>query len=226
MYKSKEEPRPKGIRDVRPDVRREPLTELRQIAGIAGLRIWEPTESAEPAPLPAPLPAPPREPTDAIVAWNPPTDADRGHHGRPDALASNVCRSSSRTFEVVRAEANGIPSPVQNASGAPCRCVVRGKEQRLALPGHDCEMCRRFYAAAGVGPLGPKSSRHRSEHAPTSTPPGHPHAMTSTYNYMILHAMSPCALLSVQGEQKGTSARLLGLVLSCPRGVFTPGLVT
>ncbi|CAE7818360.1 cdkal1 [Symbiodinium sp. CCMP2456] len=140
--------------DAKPDNgQRENLIELRQ---IAGLRIWEPIQ-------------PPTEATNAVVASNLPADAER----REEPALYTVGRSSSRSFEPqVRAEGqHAAPSPIQPTSGALCRCVVRGKEQRLALPGHDCEMCRRFYAAAGVGSA-LKSSRHRSEHAPTNTPPG------------------------------------------------------
>mmetsp|Transcript_12861 Transcript_12861/g.27855 ORF Transcript_12861/g.27855 Transcript_12861/m.27855 type:complete len:393 (+) Transcript_12861:97-1275(+) len=140
--------------DAKPDERqRESLKELRQ---IAGLRIWEPIQ-------------PPTEATNAVVAWTPPADAER----REEPAVYTVGRTSSRSFEPqVRAEGqSAAPSAIQPTSGALCRCVVRGKEQRLALPGHDCEMCRRFYAAAGMG-SGLKSSRHRSEHAPTNTPPG------------------------------------------------------
>ncbi|CAE8718913.1 unnamed protein product, partial [Polarella glacialis] len=62
-----------------------------------------------------------------------------------------------------------------------CRCVVRGREQRQALQGFDCEQCRSFYelstAIGGValvaGHSGQRAlSRHRLEWAPTSTPPG------------------------------------------------------
>lgn len=143
--------------DDKPDNgQRESLKELRQ---IAGLRIWEPIQ-----------PPTPTEATNALVASNLPAHAQ---HGREEPALYTVGRSSSRSFEPqVRAEGqNAAPSPIQPTSGALCRCVVRGKEQRLALPGHDCEMCRRFYAAAGVGSA-LKSSRHRSEHAPTNTPPG------------------------------------------------------
>ena len=165
-----------GAREAEPDSGKrlkppEPLPELRHMRQIAGLRIWEP--------LP---PAPPTsEPVNAIVAWDSSNAganaADAG--GQPEAPASTLCRSSSRTVEAhVRAEGlNVSTSSPHHARGAPCRCVVRGKEQRQALPGHDCEMCRRFYAATGITGAngvvaGPKSSRHRSEHAPTNTPPG------------------------------------------------------
>jgi hypothetical protein len=62
--------------------------------------------------------------------------------------------------------------------GVPCRCVVRGKENRLLLQGFDCEQCRKYYQATkGVGgrteaALPKASSRHRFRHAPTCTPPG------------------------------------------------------
>lgn len=90
---------------------------------------------------------------------------------------------------VVRAE--GLAAAAAMAvppSGVPCRCVVRNKEARLGLQAFDCEQCRGFFnATCSVGGKGSsvaavaaraawrtalRASRHRFEHAPTSTPPG------------------------------------------------------
>ena len=53
--------------------------------------------------------------------------------------------------------------------------VVRGRENRQALPGHDCEECRKFLDAVGDGfnrdEIVMQCSRHRARHAPASTPP-------------------------------------------------------
>ena len=53
---------------------------------------------------------------------------------------------------------------VAKPRGPLCRCVVRGKDARSALQGYDCEQCRTFYNAAGVGAAAgrraPKASRH------------------------------------------------------------------
>jgi len=53
--------------------------------------------------------------------------------------------------------------------------VVRGRDKRQALPGHDCEECRKFLNAVGNGydreQLVFECSRHRARHAPPSTPP-------------------------------------------------------
>jgi len=65
----------------------------------------------------------------------------------------------------------------------PCRCVVRGKDARMALQAFDCEQCRSFHQATGVVPkaplgrkrgahAGPQTSRHRMQYAPVGTPPG------------------------------------------------------
>lgn len=52
--------------------------------------------------------------------------------------------------------------------------VVRGKEARAALPGHDCEECRKFLDALGPGfdrdEVVQRCSRHRAKQAPPSTP--------------------------------------------------------
>ena len=53
--------------------------------------------------------------------------------------------------------------------------VVRGKDARAALPGHDCEECRKFLDALGNDTgfrdtIVQECSRHRSRFAPPSTP--------------------------------------------------------
>lgn len=78
------------------------------------------------------------------------------------------------TGRVVRAQ--GALAMVAKPRGPLCRCVVRGKDARSALQGYDCEQCRTFYNAAGVGAAAgrraPKASRHRYAHPPSSTPVG------------------------------------------------------
>ena len=56
--------------------------------------------------------------------------------------------------------------------------VVRKRDERMALPGHDCEECRKFLDAmeAAGGDIDREEiinncSRHRSKHKPMSTPP-------------------------------------------------------
>lgn len=98
-----------------------------------------------------------------------------------DAEAGVVGQREVRAEGRVAAAAMGMPP----LGAVPCRCVVRGKQERAALQGYDCEECRKFYSATGVAPkmdatglqrgmtrFAPKSSRHRYEHAPTNTPPG------------------------------------------------------
>jgi len=60
--------------------------------------------------------------------------------------------------------------------------VVRNKEERAALPGHECEHCSKFFdaitVADGRGSVDRKKlvqlcSRHRYADAPPSTPPGY-----------------------------------------------------
>jgi len=54
--------------------------------------------------------------------------------------------------------------------------VVRGRDKRQALPGHDCEECRQFFDALGkgydTGKMVMECSRHRARYIPPSTPPG------------------------------------------------------
>jgi hypothetical protein len=56
--------------------------------------------------------------------------------------------------------------------------VVRKRDERMDLPGHDCEECRKFLDAmeAAGGDIDREEiinncSRHRSKHKPMSTPP-------------------------------------------------------
>lgn len=73
----------------------------------------------------------------------------------------------------VRAEGRAAAALVPSKSKVLCRCVVRGRDARMALQGFDCEQCRAFYQATGIDPGGGlKSSRHRYQHPPKETPPG------------------------------------------------------
>lgn len=95
----------------------------------------------------------------------------------------------------VRAEGSVFASSKPD-SGVKCFSVVRGREKRLALPGFDCELCRKFHkavggngAAAGCNcPEGPKNSRHRFEHEPVCTPDGF-----WDLSFPV-HQRSPCGL--------------------------------
>jgi hypothetical protein len=67
------------------------------------------------------------------------------------------------------------PEPARN--GEPTFAyqeVVRGRDARAALPGHDCDECRKFLDALGPGfdreDIVNKCSRHRARHKPPSTP--------------------------------------------------------
>lgn len=87
-------------------------------------------------------------------------------------------RSADRSVRADGRVAAAAAAVLRGGVGVPCRCSVRNRDQRLALQGYDCEQCRDFYKAAGVAPeavafrRGPTASRHRFEHAPTSTPEG------------------------------------------------------
>jgi len=106
--------------------------------------------------------------------------------GQPGQSTANVARAASAP-DVMVVRARGIvAAEVAGAavSGPPCRCVVRGKDARAALQGFDCDQCRGFYQATGGLGNGQacgqqsrpravtKASRHRLEHAPTTTPRG------------------------------------------------------
>jgi len=149
---------------------------LENLKDIPGLRIWE--TKPEPLPIeapPAPAPVVARHAASEGVkdvpglrVWEPvPIEAPPPPLPAPDV----------QEFMKVRAE--GRLAMKSNVRGPPCRCVVRGRDQRAALQGFDCEQCRNFHQATGVQiaaakswQQGPKSSRHRLEHAPTDTPPG------------------------------------------------------
>eukprot|EP00927_Polykrikos_kofoidii_P054100 TRINITY_DN4857_c0_g1_i2.p1 TRINITY_DN4857_c0_g1~~TRINITY_DN4857_c0_g1_i2.p1 ORF type:complete len:782 (+),score=171.44 TRINITY_DN4857_c0_g1_i2:86-2431(+) len=124
------------------------------------------------------------------------------------AAPSPLPTAASRPARAVRAQGHDPTTAAAAAvgsgrgSGPPCRCTVRDRNSRMALPAFDCEQCRSFYDATGVIPggcertsnahgvsggagadgavaaqaaawrHGPKASRHRFEHAPACTPPG------------------------------------------------------
>eukprot|EP00927_Polykrikos_kofoidii_P054099 TRINITY_DN4857_c0_g1_i1.p1 TRINITY_DN4857_c0_g1~~TRINITY_DN4857_c0_g1_i1.p1 ORF type:complete len:773 (+),score=162.47 TRINITY_DN4857_c0_g1_i1:86-2404(+) len=120
------------------------------------------------------------------------------------AAPSPLPTAASRPARAVRAQGHDPTTAAAAAVGSgrggpPCRCTVRDKNSRMALPAFDCEQCRSFYDATGVIPggcerssnahgasggdgavtaqaaawrHGPKASRHRFEHAPACTPPG------------------------------------------------------
>lgn len=86
----------------------------------------------------------------------------------------------------VRASGLHAVEAVAAANAELCRCVVRGKQARLALMSFDCEQCRAFYDATGATGnckpgaasatrawrAGTGHTRHRFEQAPTNTPDG------------------------------------------------------
>lgn len=125
-------------------------------------------------------------PTAAPISWLPePADcmlaSGSGEHPRDvPPLLRHTSETSvpgpqeAGTGRVVRAQ--GALAMVAKPRGPLCRCVVRGKDARSALQGYDCEQCRTFYNAAGVGAAAgrraPKASRHRYAHPPSSTPVG------------------------------------------------------
>jgi len=125
-------------------------------------------------------------PTAAPISWLPePADcmlaSGSGEHPRDvPPLLRHASETSvpgpqeAGTGRVVRAQ--GAMAMVAKPRGPLCRCVVRGKDARSALQGYDCEQCRTFYNAAGVGAAAgrraPKASRHRYAHPPSSTPVG------------------------------------------------------
>jgi len=149
---------------------------LENLKDIPGLRIWETKPELLPIEAPpAPAPVVTRhaapegaEDVPGLRVWEPvPIEAPPPPLPAPDA----------QEFLKVRAE--GRLAMKSSVRGLPCRCVVRGRDQRAALQGFDCEQCRSFHQATGVQiaaakswQQGPKSSRHRLEHAPTDTPPG------------------------------------------------------
>ena len=72
---------------------------------------------------------------------------------------------------------NATP-PQKSRPVYPFQEVVRNKDARAAMFGHDCEQCRKFYAAANLGGgssvVVQRCSRHRSYNkVPPSTPDGY-----------------------------------------------------
>lgn len=82
--------------------------------------------------------------------------------------------STSKRYKV---SDNVSLKPATNAAAEPTFAyqeVVRGRANRQALPGHECEECRKWFDAVGNGydraDMVKECSRHRALHAPPSTP--------------------------------------------------------
>eukprot|EP00438_Fugacium_kawagutii_P030893 Skav215846 [mRNA] locus=scaffold1630:140135:143944:- [translate_table: standard] len=156
-------------------VQAEMSSDSLKVAQVAGLKIWEPKDTSR--------------------RWKRFVPKELEGNAEMPCLENVSEGSAEVAHQIVQA-----PSPALNRSGSfenrvraegtlaltsltskfkesvPCRCgVVRGKAQRSALKGFDCEQCQSFYAATkqpGPKPDDLKASRHRSDHAPTCTPPG------------------------------------------------------
>jgi len=94
-----------------------------------------------------------------------------------EASSSNRCKVTKNPYlkksGPSKNATKGIDSDVEPSFAY--QEVVRGREKRQALPGHECEECRKFHDALGPGfdrdHLVMECSRHRARHAPPSTPP-------------------------------------------------------
>lgn len=154
-----------------------------QVAQVAGLRIWSGRDSRRFVPKE-------REEagqTERTLEKLEEEQSERSERSEAGQAAFQIVQAPpaftrSGSFEHrVRAEGHSASTSSNVKESVPCRCVVRGKAQRSALQGFDCEQCRNFYAATkhinGIKQSGPKgddlkASRHRMDHAPTCTPPG------------------------------------------------------
>lgn len=97
-------------------------------------------------------------------------------HNQPfdrNGQTSNATSTSKR----YKVSDNVSLKPVTTAATEPTFAyqeVVRGRANRQALPGHECEECRKWFDAVGKGydraDMVKECSRHRALHAPPSTP--------------------------------------------------------
>ena len=143
-----------------------------QVAQVPGLRIWEPKDSHSRRTLASAEQGENDCQNDRKLETKPFERPDLGQI----VQAPSPAFTRSGSFEHrVRAEGHSALTSSKVKESVPCRCgVVRGKAQRSGLQGFDCEQCRNFYAATKAVPKADdlKASRHRSNHAPTCTPPG------------------------------------------------------
>ena len=90
--------------------------------------------------------------------------------------SSNYASSSSKKHKVPKNPYEKSSKSNSNEPTFAYQEVVRGRANREALPGYDCEECRKFLNAIGDGydrdQIIQQCSRHRSRHAPPSTPDG------------------------------------------------------
>lgn len=154
-----------------------------QVAQVAGLRIWSGRDSRRFVPKEHEEAGQ----TERMLEKLEEEQSERSERSEAGQAAFQIVQAPpaftrSGSFEHrVRAEGHSASTSSNVKESVPCRCVVRGKAQRSALQGFDCEQCRNFYAATkhinGIKQSGPKgddlkASRHRMDHAPTCTPPG------------------------------------------------------
>eukprot|EP00986_Skeletonema_menzelii_P007868 scaffold3131_cov187-Skeletonema_menzelii.AAC.3 len=105
-------------------------------------------------------------------------NADLTRGGKAPAAKTNAVLNPYKKQIHAKAEEDDKPSFAYQE-------VVRKRDERMALPAHDCEECRRFLDAleAAGGHIDRdeiinQCSRHRSRHKPASTPP---HYWTMTF---------------------------------------------
>lgn len=158
------------------------VEQVAQVAQVAGLRIWGGCDPRRFVPKEREEAGQTERTLEKLEAEEQSEKSERSEAGQAAfqiVQAPNPAFTRSGSFEHrVRAEGHSALTSSNVKEGVPCRCVVRGKAQRRALQGFDCEQCRNFYAATKhikqSGPKGDdlKASRHRMDHAPTCTPPG------------------------------------------------------
>lgn len=153
-----------------------------QVAQVAGLRIWGGRDSRRFVPKEREEAGQTERTLDKLEEQSERSERSEAGQAAFQIVQAPPAFTRSGSFEHrVWAEGHSALTSSNVKEGVPCRCVVRGKAQRSALHGFDCEQCRNFYAATkhinGIKQSGPKgddlkASRHRMDHAPTCTPPG------------------------------------------------------
>ncbi|GMH83145.1 hypothetical protein TL16_g09498 [Triparma laevis f. inornata] len=97
----------------------------------------------------------------------------------PYTAASNTSTTSTTSTTAAPQATAPNPNPYGNNGNTKYKQVIRGKDQRRAMQGYDCEECKNFFSAicdSSNGAFDKKEmlkqcSRHKSNWVPTQTPP-------------------------------------------------------
>jgi hypothetical protein len=88
----------------------------------------------------------------------------------PPVQSATRARSNANEDGIIRAKARDVVQKAQEVDRPNAREVVRGKRDREAMQGFQCDQCKQFYEATGIMPE--RCSKHKLHRPPPDTPEG------------------------------------------------------